>query len=104
MARIGSVAAREQALRKAAADDAASLYREHGANAVELLTGRTLRPDSSADERRRDRLARLEVERLDRVTRNGPAGNALVIWKPPLFSFGRLRGLLHIRRRPRRRR
>lgn len=104
MARIGSVAAREQALRDAATADAAELYREHGASAVDLLTERALRPESSADDRRRDRLARLEVERLDRIARNGPPSTALAVWKPPLFSVAGLKLLLGLGRKPRKRR
>jgi hypothetical protein len=96
LARIGSVAARERELRAAAAADAITLYRELGAGAVDLLTRRALQPESSADDRRRDRLARLEVERLDRLARNGPT-TALVLWKPPLFSMARLKGLLKLR-------
>jgi hypothetical protein len=104
LARIGSVAAREQALRDAAAADAIALYRDLGAGAVDLLTRRALRPESSAEDRRRDRLARLEVERLDRLARNGPSTTALVVWKPPLFSIARLKGLLKLRIGPAKRR
>jgi hypothetical protein len=104
LARIGSGAARERELRAEAAADAVDLYRTHGAGAVELLTERIMRPDSSAADRRRDRLARLEVERLDRAARNGSSSNALVPWKPPLFSLAGLAGLFGLRSGPRRRR
>jgi hypothetical protein len=97
LARIGSVAARESELRAAAAADAAILYREHGEGAVALLTERMMRIDASPEDRRRDRLARLEVERLDRTRRNGPWNNAVTLWKPPLFSVAGLKRLLGIR-------
>lgn len=102
MATIGSVATRERELRSAATVQARALYREQGVRAVEFLTARIARQDASPEERRRDRLARLEVERLDRTRRNGPS-TALVAWKPPLFSVEGIKRLLGFGRRSGRR-
>lgn len=104
MAKIGSGAERERQLRTEAAAIALELFRERGASAVDLLTERMMQPGASAEDRRRDRLARLEVERLDRERRNGSSSRALTVWKPPLFSLAGLAGLLGIKLRPGRRR
>ena len=98
-----SGAAIERELRAEATAEAAALFQERGASAVDFLTHRLTRPGVSADDRRRDRLARLEVERLDRERRNGPMTTALSVWKPPLFSLAGLASLVGLSLRRRRR-
>ena len=100
---IVSSAVRERELRAEASAEAVALFRERGAGAVEFLTHRMALPGVSAADRRRDRLARLEVERLDREQRNGSSAVELVVWKPPLFSFAGIASRLGLSGRFRRR-
>jgi hypothetical protein len=104
MGRIESGAERERTLRAEATAEAAALYREHGAGAMAILTGRMTSPDAGADQRRHNRLAKLEVERLDRAARNQPWSDVLgTSKKPSLFSRAGLAGLLGIKASARRR-
>jgi len=85
--RIGPGTAAERALRDQAIAEAGELFASHGDAAGEMLTDRIHDPELSPDERRRYRLARLEVERLGRERRNSHSPNALAVWRPPLFSW-----------------
>lgn len=89
----------EKHLRARALQEAAELYRSHGTGALDLLAEWGLDPQATEHDRRRFRLARTEIERLDRIRRNGAASRAMVVWKPPLFSLARLAQFLRIGRR-----
>jgi hypothetical protein len=85
--RIGPGTAAERALRERAIAEAGELFAHHGEEAGEMLTDRIHDPELSAEERRRYRLARLEVERLGRERRKAHSPTALAVWRPPLFSW-----------------
>jgi hypothetical protein len=96
--RIGPGTAAERALRDKAIEEASELFAHHGDEAGEMLTDRIHDPELSADERRRYRLARLEVERLGRERRRAHSPNALAVWRPPLFSWQGLTSLFFRKR------
>lgn len=96
---ISDSAQRERELREAAVEEAAQLFTRHGSNAVALLSDRLIDQSRSPEQRRADRLALLEVERLDRDRRQGSSGTALVVWRAPLLSWAGLKALFGIRRR-----
>jgi hypothetical protein len=102
--RISSSATRERVLREAAAQEAAELFSRHGSDAVTLLSDRLTDQSRSAEERRADRLALLEVERLDRRRRQSSSPQALVVWKPPVLSKAWFANLFGIKPGLRRRR
>ena len=88
-------------LRERAVEEAATLFHTHGVDAVDMITAGLIGGDKDANERRHDRLVIVEIERLDRLRRNGSPATALVVWKPPLLSLARIRDFLrkrHLRR------
>ena len=87
---IGANAAAERILRARAIAEAAELFAHHGDAAADLLTDRVYDPSLPAEERRRYRLIRVEIERLGRARRNLRNPHALAVWRPPLFSLGGL--------------
>lgn len=99
---FGADATREKALRRQAIEEAADLFRSHGSGAVQLVTRRSHEPGLSSEDRRRLRLARVELERLEREQRRR-SGRALVVWKPSLFSMAGLARLFGLQGRRRRR-
>ena len=101
-ARISSKAEHDRLLRERANEEAATLFQTHGVDAVAMVTDGLIGGAKDADERRHDRLVILEIERLDRLRRNGSPASALVVWKPPLLSLARLRHFLRGKRAPRR--
>lgn len=85
--RISDSAARERQLRDAANEEAAALFERHGDGAVAILSDRLVDQSRSPEQRRADRLALLEVERLDRQRRQGAsAQTALVVWRPSMWT------------------
>ena len=102
---IGPDEASERALREQAIADAAELFAHHGEAACAMLTDQAYDPALSPTERRRHRLARMEVERLGRERRKVHNPYALAVWRPPLLSWAGLAHLFGLRRtKPRRRR
>lgn len=100
--RVSISAVRERALRDDAVREAEDLFARHGAYAIDLLSERLVDRGRGSDQRRADRLTLLAVEKLDRERRQGGASQALVVWKPPLFSRAGLAALFGFgRRRPR---
>lgn len=98
-ARISSRAEHDRLLRDRAVAEAAALFRVHGADAIYAVSLSLIEERKNADERRHDRLVIVELERLDRLHRNGAgSATALVVWKPPLFSMARFKGLFRKRR------
>ena len=90
---IGPGTAVERKLRESAVDEAAELFARHGDKAIEILIARIHDPAHSPVERRRCRLARLEVERLGRAQRVAWNPSPLVLWQPPLFSWAGMKRL-----------
>jgi hypothetical protein len=88
----------ERLLRDNALREAHALFESMGADAIDQVTDRLRKLGESADERRHERLIIVELERLERLERKGPAIGTLVIWKPPLLSLATLRRLLGRRR------
>ena len=86
-AMIGAGATAERLLREQAIAEAAELFGQYGGAASEMLTGYIHDPTLSAAERRRHRLARIEVERLARERRDAHSSHALVVWRPSFFSW-----------------
>lgn len=91
--------ASERTLREQAVAEAAELFAHHGDAACALLTDQAYDPALSATERRRHRLARVEVERLGRERRKVHNPYALAVWRPPLLSWAGLAHLFGLRRR-----
>jgi hypothetical protein len=100
-ARISDRAVHDQLLHQRAIEEAGVLFRTHGVAAVEGVTAGLVDQTKTADERRYARLMIVEIERLDRLQRQGGPSTSLVVWKPPLFSLARLRSIF--RSKPRKR-
>ena len=101
-ARISDKAAHDKLLRDRAIEEAGTLFRAYGAAAIGEVSAGLTDQKKTSDERRQTRLMIVELERLDRLQRQGPRTTDLVVWKPPLFSLARLRSLLRDTRRQRR--
>ena len=97
---IGANAAAERILRAQALSEAAEMFAHHGDAAAELLTDRVYDAALPAEERRRYRLIRVEIERLGRARRNVRNPYALAVWRPRLLSLEGLARLFGLRRKP----
>jgi hypothetical protein len=84
--RISTAAEQERQLRDTAIGEAAELFARHGSHAAAIVSDRLVDQSRTPEQRRADRLALLEVERLDRTRRQGPSNTALVVWKPSVWS------------------
>jgi hypothetical protein len=90
-ARISDKAAHDKLLRDRAIEEAGALFRSYGASAIDEVSAGLTDLSKTLDERRHARLMIVELERLDRLQRQGPPATSLVVWKPPLFSLAWLR-------------
>jgi hypothetical protein len=100
--RISAKAIDDRLVHQNAIQDAADLFRDYGVGAIDLIIDGLLDQTKSAADRRHGRLMITELERLDRLQRQGQSNGSqqLVVWKPPLFSLATIRSFF--RRKPRR--
>jgi hypothetical protein len=91
--RISAQALDERLLQQTAIEDAAGLFRAYGVAAIDIVNDGLLDQSKTPAGRRHDRLMIIELERLDRLQRQGPRAGQIIVWKPPLFSLATLRAL-----------
>jgi len=93
-AKISSRAEHDRLLRLHAIEEAGALFRRHGSAAIRTASAGLIDRSKTADERRYDRLMIVELERLDRLQRQGPTSTMLAVWKPPLISRAGIASLI----------
>lgn len=81
--RIVSQAEQERLFRNRALEEAALLFAQNGREALDLVRREARSPKIGPEERRYHRLVHVEIERLDRLKRNGAAFSAALVMSPP---------------------
>jgi hypothetical protein len=89
--RIVSQAEQERLFRNRALEEASLLFAQHGRAASDLLRKDARSSKIGPEERRYHRLVQVEIERLDRLERNGASFSAALVVEPPRgLRFNRL--------------